>query len=453
VKEHQVCARLLVIGGESEEADPQVTPEIGRLQALADEEGVLEKVTFLGRRGREALKHYYSAADIFVSTPWYEPFGITPVEAMACGTPVIGANVGGIKYTVVHGETGYLVPPRNPNALAKRMARLLKSPELLERFGQQAVQRANELFTWEKVAGQIATLYERVLVSVHPATRVEADPLDLIQTGFIEAQDTLRKAQEVLTAPILAAAQAITACLEKGGRVFVCGNGGSAADAQHFAAEFVGRFKFNGRKALPVLALNTDTAFVTAWSNDISYETIYSRQLEAFGQPGDLLVGISTSGRSQNIIEAFKTARQADIGCIAVLGGDGGHLLSLADIAIVVPALDTARIQEVQILALHLICELVEGHYISSQFMVSNSLLAPATSSVSSLWDLQPAETIPYTLEDGLTIRATRPGMDEIDGSEERLPDRRAGWQGRVAPTSKSTENKQEERKIRKWKN
>ncbi len=106
--------RLLVVGGESEEPDPGRTPEIARLAEVARREGVEDQVVFVGRRDRDQLKYYYSAADLFVSTPWYEPFGITPLEAMACGTPVIGSNVGGIKFSVRDGETGYLVPPRDP---------------------------------------------------------------------------------------------------------------------------------------------------------------------------------------------------------------------------------------------------------------------------------------------------------------------------------------------------
>jgi D-inositol-3-phosphate glycosyltransferase len=119
VKHHGVAARLLIVGGESDEPDPAATPEIGRLEAIARAEGVGDRVTFVGRRGREALKYYYSAADVFVTVPWYEPFGITPLEAMACGTPVVGSNVGGIKYTARDGETGYLVPPDDPDKLAR----------------------------------------------------------------------------------------------------------------------------------------------------------------------------------------------------------------------------------------------------------------------------------------------------------------------------------------------
>ncbi|HEU4632919.1 MAG TPA: glycosyltransferase, partial [Flavisolibacter sp.] len=106
--------RLLVVGGESDLPDPRVCPEIGRLQKLAEELNVSSQVTFTGRRNRDVLKYFYSAADIFITTPWYEPFGITPLESMACGTPVIGADVGGIKFSVKDGETGYLIPPKDP---------------------------------------------------------------------------------------------------------------------------------------------------------------------------------------------------------------------------------------------------------------------------------------------------------------------------------------------------
>jgi glycosyltransferase involved in cell wall biosynthesis len=117
VKQSSHPTRLLIVGGESEVPDPELTSEIGRLQAIAQELGVADQIIFVGRKGRDVLKYYYSAADVFVTTPWYEPFGITPLEAMACGTPVVGANVGGIKFTVRDRETGYLVPPNDPETL------------------------------------------------------------------------------------------------------------------------------------------------------------------------------------------------------------------------------------------------------------------------------------------------------------------------------------------------
>jgi D-inositol-3-phosphate glycosyltransferase len=164
-QDHGIACRLLVVGGASETPDPAATPEIGRLLGVAESEGVADQVTFVGSRGRDTLRYYYSAADVFVTTPWYEPFGITPVEAAACGTPIVGAAVGGIKTTVVDGETGYLVPPRDPDALADRLARLFRHPELMQLLGHQAARRANALFTWEKVAASVSRVYDGVTAS------------------------------------------------------------------------------------------------------------------------------------------------------------------------------------------------------------------------------------------------------------------------------------------------
>jgi D-inositol-3-phosphate glycosyltransferase len=160
-----VPAELLVVGGNSDIPDCQATPEIGRLRAVATDAGVADRVTFTGRRSRELLKLYYSAADVFVTTPWYESFGMTPVEAMACGTPVVGARVGGIKYSVLDGVTGYLVPPNDPVALAERLEQICCSRRLAERFSSSAVRRAYTLFRWERVARSLAALYADVEAS------------------------------------------------------------------------------------------------------------------------------------------------------------------------------------------------------------------------------------------------------------------------------------------------
>jgi len=154
-----VPAELLVVGGNSDIADASLTPEIGRLRGIAADVGVENRVTFTGRRSRELLKLYYSAADVFVATPWYEAFGMTSIEAMACGTPVVGARVGGIKYSVLDGQTGYLVPPNDPVVLADRLNEICSSPRLAERFSGMAVRRAYGLFRWERVAHALAALY------------------------------------------------------------------------------------------------------------------------------------------------------------------------------------------------------------------------------------------------------------------------------------------------------
>jgi glycosyltransferase involved in cell wall biosynthesis len=163
-------ARLVVVGGESVTPDAALTPEIGRLQALAAEVGVADRVTFTGQRRREQLRACYCAADVFVTTPWYEPFGITPLEAMASGTPVIGSAVGGIQYSVVDGVTGFLVPPRDPAALAGRLRQLHANPWLAQGMGRAGVRRVRALFTWERVASDLAEVYDELLaVGLRPA--------------------------------------------------------------------------------------------------------------------------------------------------------------------------------------------------------------------------------------------------------------------------------------------
>ena len=140
-------ARLVVVGGEG---DP--SPEAARLSGLADSSGVSERVTFVGGRPQGELRRFYGAADVAVSVPHYEPFGMTPLEAMACATPVVGSRVGGIKWSVADGETGFLVPPKDPEALAERLRSLLADAPLRDRMGRAARRRVEECFTWERVA-------------------------------------------------------------------------------------------------------------------------------------------------------------------------------------------------------------------------------------------------------------------------------------------------------------
>jgi D-inositol-3-phosphate glycosyltransferase len=162
VKSGKDKLKLLIVGGETDTPDPQKNPEIARLQKIAEEEGVLDSVVFVGRKNRIMLKYYYSAADIFITTPWYEPFGITPLEAMACGTPVIGADVGGIKYSVAHGKTGWLVPANDPEKLAEKIDLMISDEKLLHTMKTNAVRRVNALFTWAKVSNSVSSLYERL---------------------------------------------------------------------------------------------------------------------------------------------------------------------------------------------------------------------------------------------------------------------------------------------------
>ncbi len=160
-------------------------------------------------------------------------------------------------------------------------------------------------------------------------------------------------------ATILRMVDKISAALQSGGKLLIMGNGGSAADAQHFAAELVGRFQME-RRALPAIALTTDTSILTSVGNDYGFERIFSRQVEALARPGDLVFGISTSGLSGNVLQAMAAARAIGCQTLCLAGGDGGPMAGNADLALVVPAKEVPFIQEAQLTIIHLLCKLIE---------------------------------------------------------------------------------------------
>jgi len=161
-------------------------------------------------------------------------------------------------------------------------------------------------------------------------------------------------------------ARVMAAALHRGNQILWCGNGGSAGDSQHLAAEIVGRFR-RERRGLPSIALTTDTSILTAVANDYGYEAVFSRQVEAMAKPGDVLVGISTSGNSRNVVAALETARLHGVTTVAFTGEGGGRMGALADHLFAVSSRDTARIQEAHILAGHMICDWLELDWIASQ--------------------------------------------------------------------------------------
>ena len=183
--------------------------------------------------------------------------------------------------------------------------------------------------------------------------------LKIISEHFAEHIEIMSGVLALISGDIERANVKITRTLDNGGTLFWCGNGGSAADSQHLAAELVGRFKKN-RKALRSVALTTDTSVLTCVANDYSYEDIFSRQLEALARPDDVLVAISTSGNSENVVRALKKSKDLGVKTIAFLGKDGGQAKSIADLAIVIPSDSTARIQEAHILIGHILCNLIE---------------------------------------------------------------------------------------------
>ena len=162
-------------------------------------------------------------------------------------------------------------------------------------------------------------------------------------------------------------AEACAGCLARGGKLMLCGNGGSAADAQHLAAELLIRLRSQvNRDGLPALALATDSSSLTACGNDYDFESYYARMAETLGRPGDVLIGITTSGRSQNVVRALNVARRKGITTIGLLGGDGGPALAECDLALVVPSSETGRIQEAHIAIGHAVMELIEDRLLAA---------------------------------------------------------------------------------------
>jgi D-sedoheptulose 7-phosphate isomerase len=185
------------------------------------------------------------------------------------------------------------------------------------------------------------------------------DLIDRIGQHFEDSARTKLDAVELLAAPIAGAIETMVNCLVNNGRILACGNGGSAGDAQHFAAELVGRFEAE-RQALAAIALTTDTSILTAVGNDYGFDHVFSRQVRALGQHGDVLLAISTSGNSANVIEAIRAAHEQDMRVVALTGRDGGKIGAMLDdddIHICVPAERTARIQETHLLAIHCLCD------------------------------------------------------------------------------------------------
>ena len=188
------------------------------------------------------------------------------------------------------------------------------------------------------------------------------DLADRIGEHFQDSIDVKQKSLEVLVEPIHRAGEAMVNCLLNNGKILTCGNGGSAGDAQHFSAELLNRFE-KERPGLPAVALTTDTSTLTAIANDYSYEEIFSKQVSALGQAGDVLLAISTSGNSGNVAAAMKAARERDMLIVVLSGNDGGTMAGLLgeqDIEVRVPSNRTARIQEVHLVVIHCLCDFID---------------------------------------------------------------------------------------------
>ncbi len=190
-----------------------------------------------------------------------------------------------------------------------------------------------------------------------------------IHQHFLASIETKQRAQEVLIPYIEQASQVMVQALLNEGKILTCGNGGSAGDAQHFSSELLNRFE-RERPSLPAMALTTDSSTITSIANDYSYNEIFSKQIRALGQPGDVLLAISTSGNSANVIQAIQAAHDREMTVVALTGRDGGDMASLLlpeDVEIRVPAKVTARIQEVHLLVIHCLCDQIDCQLFGSE--------------------------------------------------------------------------------------
>jgi len=350
---------LVVAGGPPRE-ELGGDPEADRLLRIADAHGVADRVELRGRVGRAGLPALLRSADVVVCAPWYEPFGIVPLEAMACGVPVVASAVGGMIDTVVDGVTGVHVSPRDPDRVAEAARALLDDPERRAAFGRAGVRRARRLYDWDRVAGATLEVYARH-ASTHAASRS--------RTGGLRREDSgarhLRSLREALGALEDAGGQLehwgrnLARTLLADGRLLAVGNGGSAAQAQHLTAELVGRFETE-RRALSALCLHADTSTLTAIANDYGLEQAFARQVRAHGRRGDILVALSTSGRSPNVLAAVETAHEAGLTTWALTGDAPNPLAEVCDDALCLPGAGTATVQELHLVALHMICGAVD---------------------------------------------------------------------------------------------
>ncbi|GAA4284439.1 hypothetical protein GCM10022261_19700 [Brevibacterium daeguense] len=445
---------LHIIGGGASQSDLHEDPEAVRLLRLAEELGVADRLVLRGQVPRDDVPSILRSAAFVACTPWYEPFGIVPLEAMACGVPVVAAEVGGLADTVVHGVTGLHVPPRDPEAVADAGARLLADPALAAELGRNGVSRARERYAWPVVAASTEKVYEELLGSRSRSTSDSLTALD--PAGALESREVLEPAgtsADVLHLPLglstggrrseLAAhpstngtgtfrsaaatngtstfrstaatngtgtssisstaatngtnrtgtettdladcpgddgieehldgvalavgslrshaptlrrwALELADRLSDGRCLFTAGNGGSAAEAQHLSSELVGRFA-QDRPAFASIALNTDSSAVTAISNDYGYENVFARQLEAHGRPGDVLVLMTTSGKSPNLLKAAETAHRLGVSTWALTGPGPNPLTEICQEAITVEAA-SPNVQEAHLMAIHSICK------------------------------------------------------------------------------------------------
>jgi glycosyltransferase involved in cell wall biosynthesis/phosphoheptose isomerase len=342
----------LVVAGGPPAAELGSSREAARLRQIAEEHGVADRVDLRGRIERVDLPALMRSADVVVCAPWYEPFGIVPLEAMACGVPVVASAVGGMIDTVVDGVTGVHVPPRDPERLAATLRPLLEDRARRVAYGRAGVRRARRLFDWQRVANATLDVYARVA-----RRRASSRRFRLVPSGaeHLRALTEALAALEAESEHLEAWGRTLAERLLDGARLLTVGNGGSAAEAQHLTAELVGRYQTD-RRPLSALCLHADTSSLTAIANDFGADEAFARQVRAHGRPGDVLLALSTSGRSANVLAAVRAAREEGLRTWALCGGAPNPLAELCDEALCLHGATTATVQELHLVAVHMLC-------------------------------------------------------------------------------------------------
>lgn len=352
----------LVIAGGPDQAHLMDDPEAVRIAGIARESGVLDRVDLRGRVSRDDLPALLRSADVVVCAPWYEPFGIVPLEAMACGVPVVASAVGGMIDTVVDGITGVHVPPRDPDRLAGALRAVLDDEASRREYGRAGASRARRLYDWERVAASTLEVYRELAVPARRGSGRGAGRFSRPATGAADRIAALREgltAMERDAARLDAWGERLADRLAAGGRLLAVGNGGSAAEAQHLTAELVGRF-VDERRPLSAICLHADTSSLTAITNDYGHDEGFARQVRAHGRPGDVLLALSTSGCSRNVLAAVHAAGECEMVTWALTGPGPNPLAELADDALCIEAGSTATVQELHLVAVHALCEAVD---------------------------------------------------------------------------------------------